>query len=142
MSRRTAFLHLKRLLGASRSPLPPSPRSVLRSPAPPPLLQRRSCSSSPLLSFFSGNTAVSDAYESNLFPVHQGHGERRLGESQAEEEVAKYIPVKAFFLSTRCPFNLSNLVLSFVTFSSFHLQFLICFSAHGLFCLKRTDLVV
>ncbi|THU51859.1 hypothetical protein C4D60_Mb06t35500 [Musa balbisiana] len=100
MSRRTAFLHLKRLLGASRSSLPPPRRSVLRSPAAPPLLQRRSCSSSPLLSFFSGNTAVSDAYESNLFPVQQGHGERRLGESQVEEEVAKYIPVKAFFLST------------------------------------------
>ncbi|RWV95361.1 hypothetical protein GW17_00042018 [Ensete ventricosum] len=102
MSRRTAFLHLNRLLGASRSPLPPPPRFVLRSPAPPPLLQRRSSSSSPLLlSFFSGNAAVSDAYENNLFPVHQGHGERRLGESQVEEEVAKYIPVKAFFLSTR-----------------------------------------
>ncbi|CAL9123784.1 unnamed protein product [Musa textilis] len=100
MSRRTAFLHLKRLLGASRSPLPSPRRSVLISPAPPPLLQRRSSSTSPLLSFFSGNTAVSDAYESNLFPVHQGHGERRLGESQVEEEVAKYIPVKAFFLST------------------------------------------
>ncbi|XP_008778416.1 uncharacterized protein LOC103698205 isoform X1 [Phoenix dactylifera] len=100
MGRLGAWSQLRRLMATPRSPLSPPHQSLLPSPPLSPLLPKNSCPLSSLLRFFSSNPAISGAYECGFVGGHQVCSHMSALESGDEEDVVRYIPVKAYFLCT------------------------------------------
>lgn len=106
MGRRRALLYLKRLKATNPKPSPSSPST--QSSVTSHLTKTSSSSSSSLARFLSTNlaaAAVYDGYDCNSVTSHhhpqqQQSPRDRDGEDE-EEEAVRYIPVKAYFLSTR-----------------------------------------
>lgn len=109
MGRLGAWFQLRRLMATPRSPRSPPHQSLLPSPHLSPPLPKNSSLLSSLLRFFSLNPAISGSYESGFVGGHQVYSHRSAVESGEEEDVVRYIPVKAYFLCTRYPFSIFSL---------------------------------
>ncbi|KAJ6812150.1 uncharacterized protein M6B38_150100 [Iris pallida] len=92
MGRRSAWSHVKPLLLMS-------PKTLLFPTPPPPPQSLPPTKTPPFLRFLSTNSALSEVYESTSFIARHQQQSYRNG-LEEEEEVARYIPVKAYFLST------------------------------------------
>ncbi|KAG1347851.1 Sad1-interacting factor 2 [Cocos nucifera] len=87
-------------MATPRSPPSPQHQSVLPSPHLSPAFPYNSSPLSSLLRFFSSNPAISGVCESGFVGGHQVYSHRSAVESGEEEDVVRYIPVKAYFLCT------------------------------------------
>ncbi|KAG0470827.1 hypothetical protein HPP92_017527 [Vanilla planifolia] len=99
MGRWRAWSQLKQLTAALRSPLPSLHRSLPTYVKPYPGDQGTGFCS-PLFRFWSTIPAVSDSYDGEFVVGHNEHIQRSEWESREEEGTFRYIPVKAYFLST------------------------------------------
>ncbi|XP_073107986.1 protein RETARDED ROOT GROWTH, mitochondrial [Elaeis guineensis] len=95
-----AWFHLRRLMATPRSHPSPQHQSLLPSPHLSPYLPKNGSPLSSLLRFFSSNPAISGVYESGFVGGHQVYSHGSAVESGEEEDVVRYVPVKAYFLCT------------------------------------------
>nr|XP_010938932.1 uncharacterized protein LOC105057908 isoform X1 [Elaeis guineensis] len=95
-----AWFQLRRLMATPRSHPSPQHQSLLPSPHLSPYLPKNGSPLSSLLRFFSSNPAISGVYESGFVGGHQVYSHGSAVESGEEEDVVRYVPVKAYFLCT------------------------------------------
>ncbi|PKU65474.1 hypothetical protein MA16_Dca012196 [Dendrobium catenatum] len=100
MGRWRAWSQFRQLKASSRRSSSPSPRPISASLDLLPRLQTHGFSSR-LLRLFSTISAVSDSYDGGFGVGHHEHIQKSEWDSHEDEGTSRYIPVKAYFLSTR-----------------------------------------
>ncbi|KAL0916787.1 hypothetical protein M5K25_014326 [Dendrobium thyrsiflorum] len=99
MGRWRAWSQFRQLKASSRRSSSPSSRPISASLDRLPRLQTHGFSSR-LLRLFSTISAVSDSYDGGFGVGHREHIQKSEWDSHEDEGTSRYIPVKAYFLST------------------------------------------